>query len=888
MTPRSRWITVLVLAAGMGGCGGGGTPAEDLCSGSGCLDLLPPLDPGSDPGAPDTGRDLGAFDVPVEDPGSEPGDLLPDGEDCGGGFGCPCDVNRDCLSGLCMPTVEGKFCTVTCVENCPSNWKCEYVSPPGLDPIYACVPPRTSLCRPCSKDSDCAVEQGEVSRCLSYGPQGRFCVTSCMDTGKCPGGYTCLDLLLEGEGFRGCVADAGDCPCLQGWAGLSTPCYQVNEIGTCTGVRECSRLEDAYAYGACTAPVPAIETCNAVDDDCNGLIDDGLGESTCGKGVCARVLPNCKDGQSVPCDPYQGQTIEVCNNLDDDCDGLTDELWPDRGSPCDGPDPDSCPNGRWGCAEDGQSLVCESDNVNYVEVCNNLDDDCDGQTDEVEDLGTTSCGIGACYHTVANCIGGQVQTCNPLEGVQPVDWPDPDYIDSNCDGIDGDRNQAVFVDVTSGRDLNPGTPELPKKTLQAGIDAAASQGLPLVLVSLGVYGESVTLRNGIGLYGQYDRANGWQRKPENVTQIKGGNIAVTADNLTAPTGLHGFLITSESNTAFGGSSYAVVARNSPGLSIVACTLQAGAGGAGAPGVSGTPGLNGSSGNNGDQGCEYDCDCLICAGQCGSCSRPRGGSGGNSPCGSGGGKGGDGGYSDGAGVNGANGSGPSGGYGGFGGSGSGQNGFAGGPGSNGSRGRDGSGGGAVGTVAALYVPADGTGGQAGTNGSGGGGGGSGGGDVTGIFSCCNTYGSSGGGGGGGGCGGAPGTGGGGGGASIGLLVTGARVALERTIVKTGNGGPGGAGGYGGTGGQGGSAGSGGPKGDDDSQGIGAEGGRGGKGGDGGVGGGGGGGPSIGVFCASGGRLGATQVSYVLGIGGPGGYSTSQPGEEGLRVETYGCN
>jgi hypothetical protein len=156
----------------MGGCGGGGTPAEDLCSGSGCLDLLPPLDPGSDPGAPDTGRDLGAFDVPVEDPGSEPGDLLPDGEDCGGGFGCPCDVNRDCLSGLCMPTVEGKFCTVTCVENCPSNWKCEYVSPPGLDPIYACVPPRTSLCRPCSKDSDCAVGRGRCPAACPTDPRG--------------------------------------------------------------------------------------------------------------------------------------------------------------------------------------------------------------------------------------------------------------------------------------------------------------------------------------------------------------------------------------------------------------------------------------------------------------------------------------------------------------------------------------------------------------------------------------------------------------------------------------------------------------------------------------------------------------------------------------------
>ena len=45
-------------------------------------------------------------------------------------------------------------------------------------------------------------------------------------------------------------------------------------------------------------------------------------------------------------------------------------------------------------------------------------------------LGTTTCGLGVCRHTVQNCVGGQPQICNPMEGAGP----------ELCDGLDNDCN----------------------------------------------------------------------------------------------------------------------------------------------------------------------------------------------------------------------------------------------------------------------------------------------------------------------------------------------------------------------------------------------------------------------------------------------------------------
>jgi hypothetical protein len=893
---RRTVVVATLLALGLvfpalscGGGGGDGTVDPGGCPDGSCIDGVQ-FDTGSDEGADlsvdsDANRDGITADTDVgtvDDADVSPLDIAETDVPKDGEFGAPCDTNDQCVSGFCVPSVAGSFCTLICVENCPEGYSCKLMSPPGQDSAYVCMPPETSLCRPCTGDSDCTLVEGEVARCLGYDKIGRFCATDCT-TVPCSRGYTCTDTTIGADTVKLCVADSGDCPCLQGFAGLSTPCFESNPDGTCDGARKCAQIGLAFAWEACTAPVPAPETCNDIDDNCDGKTDEGLGDSICGLGVCAHIVPGCLDGRPGDCDKYQGQTVETCNNLDDDCDGLTDELWPDRATPCDGPDADKCTNGLWGCADDGQSLVCESDDVNHAEVCNSIDDDCDGSTDEAEDLGQTTCGVGVCLHSVPNCLGGFPQSCNPLEGALADDLPDPDYLDTNCDGIDGDILRSVFVDITSGKDFNPGTVDLPKRTIQAGIDTAAAEAKPIVIVSLGTYSETVSLKNGVGVYGQYDRASGWQRKPENITQIRGGRVAVYADNLTASTGLHGFSILSESATEAGGSSYGVMARNSPGLILIANTIQAGSGSQGIMGTMGALGLNGGAGERGLQGCEYDAVCIDPFSVCNKCSRPSGGGGGISPCGNPGGGGGNGGDSDGNGASGAAGTGTGGGYAGTGGVVA-SPGYPGGGGSSGSNGQPGTGGPLVGVIGPEgYVVGDGLNGKNGTNGSGGGGGGSGGGDSPG-FCQCRSFGGAGGGGGGAGCGGGGGVGGGGGGASVGIYVYGAGIQVSRTIVKTGNGGSGGPGGYGATGGLGGTGGSAGP-GDTDSA-AGAAGGKGGKGGNGGHGGGGGGGPSVGILCANG-FAGLDTVSFSLGMAGEGGQSAGYAGQSGLGAQTYGC-
>ena len=176
----------------------------------------------------------------------------------------------------------------------------------------------------------------------------------------------------------------------------------------------------------------AVESCNGLDDDCDGTIDDGSPEGGAAclvpglLGPCAEGVTSCSDGPMV-CTPVYTATDETCNGIDDDCDGAVDEGNPPGGQAC--PVEGAlgvCAQGAISCATG--SMQCAQTVFPAAEACNSLDDDCDGATDE--ELGSTTCGLGVCAVTVDNCSGGTPQACVP----GPSGTEACNGLDDNCDG----------------------------------------------------------------------------------------------------------------------------------------------------------------------------------------------------------------------------------------------------------------------------------------------------------------------------------------------------------------------------------------------------------------------------------------------------------------------
>ncbi len=98
-----------------------------------------------------------------------------------------------------------------------------------------------------------------------------------------------------------------------------------------------------------------------------------------------------------------------------------------------------------------------------------------------------------------NVSQGDGGTCSKVAG---DDLPDDEFKDSNCDGIDGDLDQAIFVSV-NGLDTNQGTKEQPMRTIQAALSRAVTNAKASVYVSEGDYVGPLTLVNGVPVYGGY-------------------------------------------------------------------------------------------------------------------------------------------------------------------------------------------------------------------------------------------------------------------------------------------------------------------------------------------------------------------------------------------------
>jgi hypothetical protein len=199
---------------------------------------------------------------------------------------------------------------------------------------------------------------------------------------------------------------------------LRATCYEGDpltiDVGRCTaGVRTC---RDA-AYGRCEGmQLPSgVELCNGLDDDCDGATDEesieqGVACNTGQPGVCAVGTTECRDA-APRCVATLSPVAELCNGLDDDCDGIADDGIGGLAEPCIVGTGECRAVGITVCDAENPAgpPVCTTDaGTPVAELCNGLDDDCDGSTDEgFEPLGRV-CRLG-----VGECAAVGVWQCNP-------------------------------------------------------------------------------------------------------------------------------------------------------------------------------------------------------------------------------------------------------------------------------------------------------------------------------------------------------------------------------------------------------------------------------------------------------------------------------------------
>ncbi len=323
-----------------------------------------------------------------------------------------------------------------------------------------------------------------------------------------------------------------------------------NNVGDCApGTTECCALDPngvgnpACAGGATTDklyctngnpgyPKPA-DLCDGTDDNCDGVANGvpahacyttpggvaltgtpgmgvcTLGTQTCttaplpaGNGGCPAGWPAGKTCPAAPptysaCQGAVGASPEVCNGLDDNCDGTKDNNVTDPwvGQPCcpTGNNADcqnaggstTCQLGQYACVNGGKT--CVNGVAKSPEICDGVDNDCNGIVDDVPGLGA-ACGNnqGACRGKYV-CIPADAATATGPNGLtcDQLVSPMPEVCngkDDDCNGIVDDPGEVAVNDPRIGTACDVPVAPHDQPPCMAGVNQCSTSGQGLICV----------------------------------------------------------------------------------------------------------------------------------------------------------------------------------------------------------------------------------------------------------------------------------------------------------------------------------------------------------------------------------------------------------------------
>jgi large repetitive protein len=230
----------------------------------------------------------------------------------------------------------------------------------------------------------------------------------------------------------------------------------------------------------------ATEVCNALDDDCDGLVDDaddsldlssaptwysdadrdGFGDDANTTRSCVQPPDTADVGGDCDDDNHEAfpGDVEACNGIDDDCDGLIDDADPDRDettgtayyTDADGDGYGDATAPVWSCDAPSGTVVDDTDcddakasaNPGADELCDGgTDEDCDGDIDEDDaadapawfpDMDEDGYGDSDSAMTSCDQPSGFIAVDGDCDDEDPDVSPDAtelcDLADNDCDG----------------------------------------------------------------------------------------------------------------------------------------------------------------------------------------------------------------------------------------------------------------------------------------------------------------------------------------------------------------------------------------------------------------------------------------------------------------------